>query len=121
MALYFGNFNCRHLGIIIDADQHVNDILVFENRNFSFTSVIKFKAGDHDIKIDMDGNLKEWSCKVFVDDVMFIKELFAEELTILKKRRANSRKFLIFLTILVAIVLFLSFLKGLYQGYVGAG
>ena len=98
---------------------YVDEILVCDIRNFSlFKASNNFKAGEHDVKIEMKGNIKGWSLKVFVDDTLYIEELNDEEL---KKIWTYSRKFYMFLAIILVLALLYEFLKGFYQGMTGAG
>ena len=98
---------------------YVDDVLVIDNRNLSLKGDIAFKAGEHEITIKSEGNLKEWSCPVFVDGTLFIEELFDEELRKHKKRVSNLPKFIKYLGVIVFVVLLISFLKGFLNGLSG--
>lgn len=98
---------------------YVDDIIVHERISLSTRGKIEFKAGDHDILIDMAIRLKEWSCKVFVDDALYIQELFDEELNKHKKRLGGSRNFYKYLFVACIIVFIVTFFKSLYQGWTG--
>jgi hypothetical protein len=108
-----------HFGFAGKEMIYVNDVLVHEKRSLSMKESINFKAGDHDVKIDMASNLKEWTCQVFVDGSLYIQELFDEELMKHKKRVAFFPKYIKFLIIVVVVVLLFAFLKGFYSGLTG--
>ena len=95
---------------------YVDDILVIDERNLSMKGDWTFKAGEHDVTIKSEGNLKEWSCPVFVDGALFTEELFDEELKGHKKRLSNFPKFIKIIGIILFFVLLFSFLRGFYQG-----
>ncbi len=98
---------------------YVDDVLVIDNRNLSSKGDITFKAGEHEVTIKSEGNLKEWSCPVFVDGTLFIEELFDEELGKHKKRVSNLPKFIKLLIVIVFVVFLFSFLRGFLNGLFG--
>ncbi len=98
---------------------YVDGVSVHDKISFTLKGKREFKAGDRHILIDMSMNLKEWSCKVFVDDSLYIAELFEEELMKHKSRLRGSRKFYKYLFIACTIVLIISFLRGFFRGMAG--
>lgn len=97
----------------------VDNVLVINKRNFSMKEHWTFNAGDHEVTIKYNGNFNKWSCPVYVDGVLFMKELFEEELVTRNKRISNFPKFIKIIVTIVFISLLLSFLKGLYHGLSG--
>ncbi len=98
---------------------YVDGVLVVNDRNFSKKGNWKFSAGNHEVIIKYESNLKRWSCPVFVDGKLFIEELFDNELKGHKKRISFLPKYIKLLGILVFLYLLFSFFKGFYQGATG--
>ena len=98
---------------------HVDDKLVFSNWNLFSRGNRYFTAGNHNVKIKFVGNIYDWSCKVFVDDRLYMHELFPTELETRKIETASLGKFFKVLGIGLITVLFFSFLIGLFKGITG--
>ncbi len=72
---------------------HVDGKCVLNNWSISRKGSRAFNAGKHSISIEYVGNFYDWSCKVFVDDCLYMHELFPAELETRKIETANLGKF----------------------------
>lgn len=66
---------------------YANDSLVLECRSLRLSGFREFSAEGHQIRVEVETNLKSFVCRAYVDGALKADDIFAEFNTKLRKRR----------------------------------
>jgi hypothetical protein len=91
---------------------YLNGELVRKGWNFQFRGTREFTVGEHQLKIDVCVLPNSYHCKAYLDDDLYVEELFPEfrdRFIKAKAKRKSSPTKMVFLTIIWAAICFTMF------------